>query len=637
MTPLNSLLRKSYYSIQDIEILLEQLGLPAIVWNKANDNILTCNPEFIIFSGYARPDVSKIKLETLLPGMKNSASEKPGTFLLASNDLIEVNIRVTDLRSDDQLKLISFLQVKDKLDNPNTLPDLKENFKALDKLLKSPLENSLESALVSTLNAGGELTNASTLAIYKKIPGSEANLVLLQRTEDSGFLPRTLDLSEIQHLDIPIIWKFGNQTSSILHQKALAAQYSYVATSPISPENPMDSLLVIADDGQAPPKDMDSLLSLVANSVHACFNLHNMVNETRSELKQTNIQLDIIRQIKDQITDGIIFVDEDKHVIDINSSACYMLGFFELEVIHQPLEKVLVCDCGITEILDAIGDTTTVHEIGEMNIQRRNGKPTPAHIRVIPLATAVGGPAKAILLSDLSTIKEFEIRSKQLETQANIGEMIAVFAHEVRNPINNIRMGIENFSTFIDEPDAVEEEVDRLLSDVDRISDLMKSILSAYRTTEYKMEPLDLDGLIEHLFYRWQPRMKRYGVDWKFVKGKDPAITTGDKRSLEQVFTNIIQNGINAMQRTGGTITIRIVKDLEDKCVHVDIGDTGPGIPDDIMDKIFNLYFSTKEDGHGIGLAITKQIIDAHNGNIEVTSVPGGTVFRVSLPLETSY
>ena len=91
------------------------------------------------------------------------------------------------------------------------------------------------------------------------------------------------------------------------------------------------------------------------------------------------------------------------------------------------------------------------------------------------------------------------------------------------------------------------------------------------------------------------------------------------------------------MQSSGGTITIRIVPEQSDNCVHVDIGDTGPGIPDEIMDKIFNLYFSTKEDGHGIGLAITKQIIDAHKGNIEVTSVPGGTVFRVSLPLETSF
>ena len=247
-----------------------------------------------------------------------------------------------------------------------------------------------------------------------------------------------------------------------------------------------------------------------------------------------------------------------------------------------------------------------------------------------------GSPAMAILISDLSTIKEFEDRSKRLEVQANIGEMIAVFAHEVRNPINNIRMGIENFATFLEEPEGIEQEVDRLLTDVDRISDLMKSILSAYRTQEYKMIPLDISGLIDNIIFRWQPRMKRYGIDVKVVHRGVHLTAKGDKRSLEQVFTNIIQNGINAMQDNGGNLTVKISDNASENCVQVDIADTGPGIPEEIMDKIFNLYFSTKENGHGIGLAITKQIIDAHNGKIEVNSVPGGTVFRVSLPMELS-
>ena len=71
--------------------------------------------------------------------------------------------------------------------------------------------------------------------------------------------------------------------------------------------------------------------------------------------------------------------------------------------------------------------------------------------------------------------------------------------------------------------------------------------------------------------------------------------------------------------------------------VKVDIGDTGPGIPEEIKDKIFNLYFSTRQNGNGIGLAITKQIVDAHNGQIGVNSVPGGTVFTVSLPKDETH
>jgi signal transduction histidine kinase len=85
------------------------------------------------------------------------------------------------------------------------------------------------------------------------------------------------------------------------------------------------------------------------------------------------------------------------------------------------------------------------------------------------------------------------------------------------------------------------------------------------------------------------------------------------------------------MREDGGKLVVRISNE-SDEGILVDIADTGPGIPADIQEKIFNLYYTTRQNGNGIGLAITKQIVDAHNGQISVTSVPGGTVFRVMLP-----
>ena len=287
----------------------------------------------------------------------------------------------------------------------------------------------------------------------------------------------------------------------------------------------------------------------------------------------------------------------------------------------------MVCDGDITEILrKSKNNQILVHDLGEITVKNREGKKIPILIRTIPLISDSGPNATAILFSDLSTLKQYESRSRQLESQANIGEMIAVFAHEIRNPINNISMGVENFAAYADDDEELEEEIDRILGDVDRLSDLMKSILTAYRTKEYKMEPLNLQGFIEAILFRWKPRMTRYGVIPSLEICETEPIIQGDKRSLEQVFTNIIQNAIDAMSNKGGKLSIRITEDADS--VHLDIADTGPGIPAEIQEKIFNLYYTTRQNGNGIGLAITKQIVDAHNGHIGVTSVPGGTVFQ---------
>lgn len=128
--------------------------------------------------------------------------------------------------------------------------------------------------------------------------------------------------------------------------------------------------------------------------------------------------------------------------------------------------------------------------------------------------------------------------------------------------------------------------------------------------------------------------MTRYNVVPDIKTTNSNLMIKGDKRSLEQVFTNIIQNGINAMKSKGGTLSIRIASQPKARTISVDISDTGPGIPAEIIDHIFEPFFSTNQDGTGLGLAITKQIVNVHNGQITVNSVPGGTVFRVTLPTE---
>jgi signal transduction histidine kinase len=111
----------------------------------------------------------------------------------------------------------------------------------------------------------------------------------------------------------------------------------------------------------------------------------------------------------------------------------------------------------------------------------------------------------------------------------------------------------------------------------------------------------------------------------------------GDPRSLENVFTNLISNALEAMTDNGDTLAIKAVKVLEinhHPLVEISVSDNGPGIPQDIKTRIFEPFVTTRKMGTGLGLAITKQIVNAHKGSIKVESFPGGTVFTVQLPAD---
>lgn len=631
--PIQALLRKSA-NIDDLEIIIELLDKPALIYTQDKGRIEACNSAFIRFTGYSKKNIVERWISELFPDLSlvSPINQDGGYNLkLANGSIIEVKADHQQLQSENKLSVI---RIDAKKPDEVELPEnIKNNWEAIDQLLTAPLAGNLRTALNDTFIAGKTLTDCDHLAIYLPIPGSEKKLIIIDNLGDIDYLPKVIHITEIKHLNIPVIWQLGAHTSSVLHQSALAAQQTYVATCPLNPDSTEKGLLVLGNKTTGPPKHLMPMLKIISRTASVCLNIHKVVTESKIELEQINYQLEIVRNIRNQISEGIIFTDTDYSIIDLNTSASQILGYSGAEMLGQPLEKILICEQGLPDILREMGKSQElVHDLGELEVNRRDGRTIPILIRAIPLISDKGPNALAILFTDLSTLKQYEDRSRQLETQANIGEMIAVFAHEVRNPINNIRMGVENFSAFLSDDSEAAPEIDRILGDVDRLSDLMKSILTAYRTKEYLMEPIHLPVLIESILFRWKSRMSRYNVNSSVEVNNNDKVILGDKRALEQVFTNIIQNAIDAMRETGGKLVVRISDETEYDGIRVDIADTGPGIPAEIQDKIFNLYYTTRQNGNGIGLAITKQIVDAHSGQITVTSVPGGTVFRIILP-----
>lgn len=618
---------------------MDQIPSPALLWNRRENNFIISNTHAIEVTGYSRKEIPELKFTELFPEMEDLASNFSGNFETSANlyrnngSSIPVQIAFTSI-SDDHNWILLIFETAQQIHLKEVQHSLEEQrWEALFALSLAPMNKNLDTSIYQALQAGQLLLGSSFLAVYQPDKDKRRVLKIAQSRGEGEFLPEEISQNEISHLRIPYIWMPGKRGTSILHQRAISTNLTYLATCPIDQTAPLDGLLVVGDQISDPPEEIVQLLQIISGVIISCVTRHSDIETANNKLTGTTSQLEIFENVKDLISDGIIYTNMDHEIVDINIPALQALGYTESEVLTKPIDQILITEYPLMSFLEqSIQIQAGLQEIGEIKIHRRDGEAFLALVRDLRLPEKSFPITNVILISDLSAREEFRSRAKQLENQAILGEVMAIFAHEVRNPINNISMGLEVLSSLIPEKSNIQDEIERLKIDIERLEDLMKSVLSVSKTREYRMEDFPVLSLIEGLVYRWKPRMERFNISPTVDAPDTPVMVKGDKRSLERVFTNIIQNGINAMKGKGGNIIIRITDFEDGDMVNIDISDTGPGIPKVIMDRIFDPFFSTNKEGTGLGLAITKQIINAHNGQISVNSVPGGTVFRIKLP-----
>jgi len=240
------------------------------------------------------------------------------------------------------------------------------------------------------------------------------------------------------------------------------------------------------------------------------------------------------------------------------------------------------------------------------------------------------------LISDLSDQEQIQEQAQQLEHQAFLGEVSALFAHEVRNPINNISTGLELMALNTPDDDYESKElISRLQSDCDRLESLMKSVLTYSKPNEYTMVKIDIKLLLTRLLNQFKPNFDRYNITSQLQIDQDLPPIIGNYRALEQVLTNIVENAIQAMKTTGGQLAVKLQCSIERsgrKIIQISIADTGPGIPEEEVEHIFEPFFTTKRSGTGLGLAIVKELVERHNGSVCLADdTKKGATFRISI------
>jgi signal transduction histidine kinase len=267
----------------------------------------------------------------------------------------------------------------------------------------------------------------------------------------------------------------------------------------------------------------------------------------------------------------------------------------------------------------------------------------PVELSVAPLRGGEGKELGVIgVFRDLTRVRQLEDRLRRSDRLAAIGELAAGLAHEIKNPLTSLLTFSRHLSRRFEDPDFRTKFLSVVPRELERINTIVERLLELARPARLTFKPLRLPALLERVLELYGDRLEAQSIrvvrDWR----RDVPVVWVDQEALYRALVNLVANALDAMPR-GGTLTLRVAwSDAETlvgaragtRRVAVEVEDSGTGIEPADLDRVFNPFFSTKEGGTGLGLALTQKIVEDHGGSIDVRSAPGaGALFRIALPL----
>jgi len=229
--------------------------------------------------------------------------------------------------------------------------------------------------------------------------------------------------------------------------------------------------------------------------------------------------------------------------------------------------------------------------------------------------------------------KLYTVHNNQLEQAdrlATAGEMAASMAHEIKNPITGVLGALQVFDGETADDDPRKEILAEMMVQLDRVNQAVNDLLSYARPALPIFEDISLNDLIQRSISLLFQQTKKKQIVFQTQLSTMEVVISADKKQIQQVIWNIMLNAIQAME-TGGTLSISTY--LVDSLITIQISDAGKGIPPDQLDQVFKPFYTTKHKGTGLGMTISRRIVEQHNGKIEITSEVGkGTIVTISLP-----
>lgn len=279
-------------------------------------------------------------------------------------------------------------------------------------------------------------------------------------------------------------------------------------------------------------------------------------------------------------------------------------------------------------------------KVRRYNLQTRILEAHPFDMKAFPLKSRAGKTTGAVVL--LTDVREqIELEEQQLlnARTTSLSNLGASLAHEIRNPLNSISLNVQLLrerllALKIKQKDDLLKKAEVLLREIERLNLIINDFLEFARPSKMRNEMANPNEIIGSMLELLKEDARASDIEVIVDFGDVPKVML-DKNQITQVFYNVALNAIQAMAGSGGTGggRLEIVSRRRGDWVVIDFADTGPGIPEGDLSRIFDLFYTTREGGIGMGLAIASRLVENHHGHIAVDSLPGkGATFSVFLP-----
>ena len=333
-----------------------------------------------------------------------------------------------------------------------------------------------------------------------------------------------------------------------------------------------------------------------------------------------------------------LILDEADLIVDVNPAAEGFLMTSAKVIAGQPVWDRLAVDAPIEEALERARDNTAPLFVNDVDVGTGDRAPLQCNLQIAPLS---GVPGHMILLISPRELAGRITQSQSVKSAAKsaIG-MAEMLAHEIKNPLAGITGAAQLLSMNLSQQDI--ELTDLIVSESRRIVALLEQVEQFGNVTTPQLKPVNLHDVLDRAR---RSALVGFSANMTIVEQYDPSLPLahGDPDQLLQVIQNLLKNATEAAGDAGGTITLHSYYEQSLRVrrgpgngkslpLQIEVIDDGPGLPQDIANDLFEPFVSGRENGTGLGLALAAKIISDHEGWISVSSTPGRTVFRISLP-----
>jgi two-component system, NtrC family, nitrogen regulation sensor histidine kinase GlnL len=371
------------------------------------------------------------------------------------------------------------------------------------------------------------------------------------------------------------------------------------------------------------------------------WNFGDLMNVLNLQRKKSSPKISW-EQILAGLEDGIITVDRDGKISYFNEAAEMLTELSSSQALQKPVGQLFRREHWLIEQVMKSQPPRQESTRGEGDLLTRWGHKVPVSLMVSPLQDRHGNFLGSVLvLRDLKHRKELEEDLQRADRLGIVGTLAAGLAHEIRNPLGGIRGAAQLLKRALDHDSSLLEYANIMIREVDRVDKLIEQLLDLARPAKLELTAVNIHEVLEDVLLLETHTAEAPPIAVK--KRFDPSLPPirGDREQLTQVFLNLVKNAFQAMPRGGFlTVATRLETDFHirgqgtdrSRWIWVDIEDEGVGIKEEDLPHIFSPFFTTKNNGIGLGLAICYRIVKEHGGLIRVESIVGkGTTFRISL------